>query len=132
MKHSARKTGMGNPLVRKLRYSANCLPSYAWQRLTRGTISGPVHLIITVADHFEPSSTPGFLAGYAPRDVQEKRLENWCREYPRNFDQFRDVEGRRFNHTYFYPAEQYDKALVQQLSELCPAGWSAVAVDLHH
>jgi hypothetical protein len=132
MKHSARKTGMGNPLLRKLRYAANCLPSYSWQRLTSRTISGPVHLIITLADHFEPSSMPGFLEGYAPRDVQEKRLETWCREYPRNFDRFRDAEGQRFNHTYFYPAEQYDKALMQQLSDFCRAGWGEIEVHLHH
>src|SRR5436190_22589948 len=128
MNDSANTIGMGNPLIRKLKYAASCLPSYAWQRLTRRAVSGTVHLMITVADHFEPSSTPGFLTGYAPREVQEKRLETWRREYPRNFDQFRDVEGRRFNHTYFYPAEQYDKALVQQLSEFCHAGWGEIEV----
>lgn len=123
---------MGSPLLRKLKYAANCLPSYAWQRMTRQTPRGTAHLVITIADHFEPSSMPGFLAGYAPRDIQEKRLENWCREYPRNFDAFRDADGQRFTHTYFYPAEQYDEGFVQQLAELCHAGWGEVEVHLHH
>src|SRR5215467_8064873 len=91
------------PLVRKLKRAAKCLPGYAWQRLTRSVPRGPVHLIITLADHFEPSSVPGFMAGHAPRDVQEQRLNRWCREYPRNFSEFRDAEGLPFNHTYFYP-----------------------------
>jgi hypothetical protein len=129
---NAKAIGLGHPLLRKLRYAANCLPSYAWQRLTRSATAGPAHLIITVADHFEPASVPGFLAGYAPKDVQEKRLETWCREYPRTLDNFRDAEGQPFNHTYFYPAEQYDKALMQQLADFCHAGWGEVEVHLHH
>ncbi len=132
MNDSANKSGMGNPLIRKLKYAASCLPSYVWQRLTRHAVGGTVHLMITVADHFEPSSMPGFLAGYAPRDVQEKRLEAWCKEYPRKFDGFRDAEGQRFNHTYFYPAEQYDKDLVQRLADFCHAGWGEVEVHFHH
>ena len=132
MDNTATKTGISNQHLRKLRYTANCLPSYVWQRFTRSTPSGHVHLITAVADHFEPASVPGFLAGYAPRDVQEKRLETWCREYPRNFAEFRDEEGYCFNHTYFYPAEQYDKALVQQLAEFCHAGWGEIEIHLHH
>jgi len=132
MDSSANNIGMGNPLLRKLRYAANCLPSYTWQRMTRQTPGGMVHLVITVADHFEPSSMPGFLAGYAPRDIQGKRLETWCREYPQKFDSFRDADGQRFNHTYFYPAEQYDKALMERLADFCHAGWGEVEVHLHH
>jgi hypothetical protein len=119
-------------LLRKLKYAANCVPSYAWQRLTRHPPSGRVHLIIAVADHFEPSSLPTYGAGYAPRDVQEQRLETWCSEYPRNFDRFRDSEGRGFSHTYFYPAEQYEKDLVERLAGLCHAGWGEIEIHLHH
>ena len=49
-------------------------------------------------------------------DVQERRLENWCEEYPRNFERFRDSDGYGFSHTYFYPAEQYDRGLIQRLA----------------
>lgn len=127
-----RKSPIGDPLLSKLKRAVRCLPSYGWQRLTRSVPRGPVHLIVTLADHFEPSSVPGFMAGHAPREVQEERLETWCKEYPRNFCEFRDAEGRPFSHTYFYPAEQYDKVLVQQLAELCHAGWGEVEIHLHH
>src|SRR5215467_12684056 len=113
------KSPISDPLVNKVVRAAKCLPIYGWQRLTRPVPRGTVHLIITLADHFEPSSIPGFMAGHAPREVQEQRLVRWYREYPRNFSQFRDAEGQPFNHTYFYPAEQYDKSLLQQLAELC-------------
>jgi hypothetical protein len=62
---------IGRSLRSKLKYAANCLPSYAWQQLTRRSEQGTVHLILTIADHFEPSGLTDFLAGYAPRDVQE-------------------------------------------------------------
>lgn len=126
------KRPIDNPLLKKLKQAAKSLPSYGWQRLTRSVPSGTVHLIITLADHFEPSSLPGFMAGHASKDVQEQRLEQWCREYPGNFSEFRDAEGQPFNHTYFYPAEQYERDLVQRLAELCHKGWGEIEIHLHH
>jgi hypothetical protein len=117
-------------LKRRLLYACKCLPPYFWQRMTRPSPKGRVHLIIAVADHFEPSSIGG--AGYAPRDEQARRVETWCAEYPRNFEQLVDSEGRRFVHTYFYPAEQYDRGLVQQMAELCHSGWGELEIHLHH
>jgi len=119
-------------LKRRLRYAVKCLPPYFWQRLTRPEPGGKVHLIIAVADHFEPSSLPGDYAGYAPREVQEQRLEVWCRQYPQNFHALCDHDGRPFVHTYFYPAEQYDRALVEQLAGFCHNGWGEVEIHLHH
>ena len=75
---------------------------------------------------------PGENAGFAPREVQQQRLDTWCDEYPRNFDRFRDQDGRVFTHTYFYPAEQYDRELVEQLAGLCHAGWGEIEIHLHH
>jgi hypothetical protein len=131
MNHATKNRG-GSKLIRRLKYASNCLPTYAWQRLTRSTPLGNVHLVIALADHFEPSSLPGEGSGFAPRDEQQRRLDAWCEEYPRNFEQFRDNEGRTFTHTYFYPAEQYDRELVEQLALLCHAGWGEVEIHLHH
>lgn len=119
-------------LATKLRYAGRCVPAYAWQRLTRAVPRGKVHLMIALADHFEPSALSGYLAGYAAKDVQQERMDQWCSRYPRNFEQFRDSEGRTFNHTYFYPAEQYDRAQVEQLANLCHSGWGEIEIHLHH
>lgn len=116
----------------KLSYGFGLLPSYAWQRLTRRVHQGWVHLMIALADHFEPSIVPENGMRRAPYEEQEHRLELWCREYPRIADAFRDSEGRPFVHTYFYPAEQYDQRLVQQLAEHCRAGWGEIEIHLHH
>jgi hypothetical protein len=109
------------------------LPAYVWQRLTRREPAlRPLHLIIAVADHFEPSFLPEAPETYAARDAQERRVERWCREYPRLADPWRDADGRPFCHTYFYPAEQYDKAIVDRLAEHCRQGWGEIEVQLHH
>jgi hypothetical protein len=91
-----------------------------------------VHLIIGLADHFEPSYVPNPPGGYAAKDVQEQRLERWCREYPKAVQDWRDHDGFPFRHTYFYPAEQYNEDLLDRLAEHCRAGWGEVEIHLHH
>jgi len=120
------------PLSRKLVYGARWLPSYAWQRFTRRMPRGEVHLILALADHFEPSIVPGKGLARAPRDQQEQRLERWCRDYPELVRDWRDSEGRPFCHTYFYPAEQYDQTLIARLAEHCRGGWGEIEIHLHH
>jgi len=121
---------------RQLGKAVQCLrwlPAYGWQWLTRRPPrTGVVHLIIAVADHFEPSIVPGVPLAYARFDEQEERLERWCAEYPKAVESWRDVDGRPLRHTYFYPAEQYSKALVDRLAEHCRAGWGETEVHLHH
>jgi hypothetical protein len=119
-------------LSKKLSRGARWLPDYAWQRLARRSRGSPVHLIFALADHFEPAIVPGDGRARAPYDEQERRLERWCREYPRLVDPWRDSDGRPFKHTYFYPAEQYDRGLMERLAEHCHAGWGEVEVHLHH
>ena len=128
----ASDAGVRPDLRQQLSYGFRLLPSYAWQKLTRRVPRGPVHLVIALADHFEPSIVPENGLLRAPYDEQERRLEFWCREYPRLADAWRDGDGRPFVHTYFYPAEQYDRRLTQQLAEHCRAGWGEIEIQLHH
>jgi hypothetical protein len=118
--------------TRRASYAVRWLPHYIWQRLTRRAPSGSIHLIFALADHFEPAIVPKKGLARAPYDEQERRLENWCREYPQLADPWRDNEGRPFCHTYFCPAEQYDKALIERLAGHCHAGWGEIEIHLHH
>jgi hypothetical protein len=109
------------------------LPTSVWQRtVRRATRARPIHLLIALADHFEPSILPETPHLWAPRDEQERRLERWCREYPKVADRYRDVDGHPFLHTYFFPAEQYDESLVARLAEHCLQGWGEIEIHLHH
>jgi SAM-dependent methyltransferase len=129
-KQSARG-GLSVP-ARKVSRTLRWLPAYVWQRATRRASRGAVHLIIALADHFEPAITPNYGPVRAPKVLQEKRLHEWCREYPRALNELRDHDGRPFVHTYFYPAEQYDRGLVGRLADFCHSGWGEVEIHLHH
>ena len=110
------------------------LPAYAGQQLVRRGFrkAGPQHLIVALADHFEPSIVPGVSGRHADLDEQERRLERWCRDYPKMADAHRDGDGFPFRHTYFYPAEQFHKTLIDRLAEHCHDGWGEVEIHLHH
>src|ERR1700719_1930625 len=95
-------------LARKLSLG-KWLPSYLWQRVTRSRRRGQVHLIFALADHFEPAIIPEDGRARATRSEQIHRVERWCADYPAAVDGYRDHEGRALVHTYFYPAEQYDR-----------------------
>jgi hypothetical protein len=125
------RAGSGKRLAAKLSY-ARWLPTHAWQRLTRPAPRGTVHLIVALADHFEPAIVPENGQLRAPCAEQERRVEHWCAEYPRAVDSWRDHEGRPLVHTYFYPAEQYDRGLVDRLAAHCRRGWGEIEIHLHH
>lgn len=108
------------------------LPSYVSQELLRREYEGPTHLLIALADHFEPSFLPENPIIYADIGEQLRRLERWCEAYPRIFNRWRDQEGRPFCHSYFFAAEQYNEALVELLVEHCQAGWGEIEIQLHH
>ena len=118
-------------VARKLTYAAKVLPGATWRSLGRMP-RGHVHLIMAVADHFEPAIDPAGGLKRMPRPEQERRLLWWTREFPQAVDRWRDPDGRPFAHTYFYPAEQYDEGLLQILAEHCHAGWGEVEIHLHH
>jgi hypothetical protein len=108
------------------------LPAYVWQRATRNSAETAtlVHLIIAVADHFEPSMTHD--GCHADLGEQERRLSEWCRDYPRMAGPWVDADGYPLRHTYFYPAEQYNRDLVAMLADYCREGWGEIEVHLHH
>jgi hypothetical protein len=85
-----------------------------------------VHLLLCVADHFEPK------AGQAPPEVARARVEFWTREYPRRLGPFRDSDGRPPRHTFFFPLEEYEPEHLDALAGLCAAGYGEVEVHLHH
>jgi hypothetical protein len=47
-------------------------------------------------------------------------------------DAIRDHDGTPFRHTNFFPAEQYERPLLQRLAELQASGYGEVEIHLHH
>jgi hypothetical protein len=87
---------------------------------------GPVHVLLCVADHFEPQW------GGPPAALATQRVRNWTTQYPDLFDAFRDSDGRPPRHTFFFPIDQYDDQHVAALAGLCRRGFGEVEIHLHH
>jgi hypothetical protein len=84
------------------------------------------HVFIAVCDHFEPQWRR------PPRHVQDARVRRWVDDYPHSVLGLCDSVGRPPQHTFFYPADEYDAEHVAQIAALCHAGFGDVEVHLHH
>lgn len=111
----------------KVRWSLPWLLRYpAWRAgefVSRARESiGPSHLVFVVANHFEP--------GLGQPAI--KRLEQWCELARATGDAIRDHDGTPFRHTNFFPAEQYERPLLEMLSGLQADGYGEVEIHFHH
>ena len=61
-----------------------------------------------------------------------RSVERWCKQAVSIGTSVRDHDGTPFRHTYFFPAEQYDCASIELLTELQSEGFGEVEVHLHH
>src|SRR5262249_14844022 len=102
----------------------------ARQALGRLTGTGRAHLILVVANHFEPGWDEGPVI--ADLATQRARVSEWCAQARATGREARDCDGTPFRHTYFYPAEQYHRPLLEQLAELEADGFGEVEIHLHH
>lgn len=85
-----------------------------------------VHVLLCVADHYEPKQ-------YRPSsEVSRARVRRWVEDYPRQFDRFRDSDGRTPRHTFFFPIEEYEPEYLDALADLCRQGFGEVEIHLHH
>jgi len=95
-------------------------------RRERAQWRGPTDILFCVADHYEP------LNGGASVAVGQRRVDAWRTRLPQLAASFVDADGRRPQHTFFFPIEQYSPRYLGALTELCSAGIGEVEVHLHH
>jgi hypothetical protein len=113
-------------LLDKVRWSLPWLLRYPFWRVSevarRPNSSNQTHLIFVVANHFEPGLG----------DEALRRLEKWSKLARATGDAIRDHDGTPFRHTNFFPAEQYERPLLNMLAELQRDGFGEVEIHLHH
>ncbi|MGD1277663.1 MAG: right-handed parallel beta-helix repeat-containing protein [Tepidisphaeraceae bacterium] len=95
-------------------------------RRPRRRPSGETHLLLCIADHFEPQH------GHVDHEHAMVRINRWEMQYPLLFGTLRDSDGKPPRHTFFYPLEQFDPAEMAALAQFCRAGLGEVEVHLHH
>ena len=128
----------GPGFLDKLRWSLPWLSRYplwragefARRALRSIACGGRAHLILVVANHFEPSWDERM--GKVGLSTQRARVDEWCEQARATGEVTRDCDGTPFRHTYFYPAEQYHRPLVERLAELEAEGFGEVEIHLHH
>ncbi len=86
----------------------------------------PLNVYLCVCDHFEPRR------GGASMAKARGRVAEWVEKYPALFDRFRDAAGNPPQHTFFYPQDEYEPELVEQVAGLCRRGYGDVEIHLHH
>jgi hypothetical protein len=91
--------------------------------------SAAKHIVFVVANHFEPAWTEN---GFLNLDTQRRRLDDWHKKARKIGEAVRDADGTKFRHTNFYPAEQYDKGLLDTLAAMEREGLGEVEIHLHH
>jgi hypothetical protein len=94
-----------------------------WRR--RASLSG-VHVMLAIADHFEPFN------GGVGRQVADARVKRWAQGYSQMAAGLRDADGRMPQHSFFYPIEQYDERHADALATLVEFGSAEIEVHLHH
>lgn len=90
-------------------------------------VKSPVkHVYFCLVDHYEP------YYGDATEEEARKLVDDWVTNYPEIAKLHSDSDGNPPQHSYFYPIEEYDKHILDQLSRICKSGYGDVDVHLHH
>jgi hypothetical protein len=83
-------------------------------------VQGPTHIFFLMVDHFEPPLS------------SVERTEEWASRYRAMALKHRDSTGRPFQHTWFYPGEQFNVPLLSILRQLVGDGLGEVEFHYHH
>ncbi|MBL0125024.1 MAG: hypothetical protein IPP88_20690 [Betaproteobacteria bacterium] len=90
------------------------------------TCATGVDVYFCFADHFEPY-------GYgADSGLAYARVKRWTDKSPTLAKQHRDSDGNYPVHSFFYPAEEYDPRVLDQVKTICDQRIGDVEVHLHH
>ena len=87
------------------------------------------HVIFTIANHFEPGWSA---SGVLNSDLQRRRLDEYHKLARKTGEALWDADGTKFRHTNFYPAEQYDRQILEQMAAMQAEGLGEVEIHLHH
>jgi hypothetical protein len=86
----------------------------------------PVHVLFCLVDHFEPIRTG------STREKHRERMHRWLDRFPALAMRHRDSHERPVQHSWFYPGEEYDPEILDDLAKLCHQGWGEIELHLHH
>ncbi len=89
-------------------------------------VDGPVHILFSFVDHFEPQW------GRPTLELERHRVARWRHGYKALAQGHRDADGVHPQHTFFYPEEEYRQEHLDEVAALCREGFGEIEVHLHH
>ena len=95
------------------------LADYLFHSPDRTEGEGVTDIIFIIVDHWEPGGSMEI-------------VNAWMSGYRRLADKHIDSDGRKLQHTWYYPIEQFRGYEVDSLVQLCREGYGDVEVHLHH
>jgi len=97
---------------------------------------GTRHLLLCIADHFEPFERTvlpsGDVTGGRSSAEAVESVQSWCNDYAGMAADLSDADGRPPRHTFFYPWDEYDPDCLDLLGDFCREGFGEVELHLHH
>jgi len=90
-----------------------------WTATPAPATAGPTHILLLFVDHFEPNR-------------QLSTTREWLQRYEAMASRHHDSSGRPPQHTWFYPAEQYEPAILSELAGAVHRGLGEVEFHFHH
>lgn len=107
------------------------------ERKERLNLHQPIDIIFCLVDHFEPKQIFQDDQGNMVRcetTYEDERyvVKSWLERYPAMAKEHQDSDGITPQHTWFFPAENYDPRHLSELSRLCWSGFGEIELHLHH
>lgn len=102
----------------------------------RRRVTGPRHVLLCIADHFEPFQRKILADGTVTEGATDadacQAVEDWCADYAACVEGLQDADGFAPRHTLFYPWDEYAPGCLERLAGFCRDGYGEVEMHLHH
>ncbi len=100
---------------------------YLRERMRRRSLAAPKRVWLSITDHYEP------LGMEASVETALRRVGQWHDRWPRiAADAPADASGQLPQYSFFYPQEEYQREVLDSISDIVRLGVGDVEVHLHH
>lgn len=113
-------------LILKSRNMQIWIIPYIWSSFSKKKNNSHKHIYVCLADHYEP-----YFANVDEKTAHHL-VDTWVSEYRKIAAKHTDSSGNHPKHSYFYPIEEYDEYIMEQLKLICSEGLGDVDIHLHH
>lgn len=113
-------------LILKSRNMQIWIIPYIFDKITKKAQPNHKNIYFCIADHYEP-----YFANVNQHKARSL-VDAWVNNYRERANKHSDSFGNHPKHSYFYPIEEYDEYILNELKLICSEGLGDVDIHLHH